>query len=90
MTSLADIRHESERIEFLLRRDGYEATRKWVERTVGLYRAEIGRRGSYATDGTYRPRFERAIREFEEWLGSAHEQLEHRAQDSPPPPRAQA
>lgn len=86
MISLADVRPESERIGFLLRRDGYEATRKWVERTIGLYRAEIGPHGSYTTDATYRPRFEKAIREFEEWLGVAHEQLEHRAQDSPPPP----
>ncbi|HWF97648.1 MAG TPA: hypothetical protein VN691_00545, partial [Steroidobacteraceae bacterium] len=68
LISLAEVRPESERIEFLLRRDGHEATRKWVERTLGLYRAEIGRRGSYATDATYRPRFEKAIREFEEWL----------------------
>lgn len=90
MTSLADVRPESQRIDFLLRRDGYEATRKWVERTIGLYRAEIGPRGSYATDATYRPRFEKAIREFEEWLGLAHEQLEHRAQGSPLPPRVQA
>lgn len=90
MSSLADIRPESERIEFLLRRDGYEATGKWVERTIGLYRAEIGPRGSYAKDATYRPRFEKAIREFEEWLGVAHDGLEPGAPDSPHPPRAQA
>lgn len=85
MISLADVRPESERIGFLLRRDGYEATRKWVERTIGLYRAEIGPHGSYATDATYRPRFEKAIREFESWLDSPPEQREHGVQDSPPP-----
>ena len=86
MISLADVRPESERIEFLLRRDGYETTRKWVERTIGLYRAEIGPRGSYATDATYRPRFEKAIREFEDWLGSApKERARSMQQDTSPP-----
>lgn len=66
LTALADVRPESERIKFLLRRDGYEATRKWVERTLAMYRAELGRQSSYATDSTYRPRFEKAVREFEE------------------------
>jgi hypothetical protein len=42
LTSLPEVRPEAERIEFLLRRDGYEPTRKWVERAIGLYRAEIG------------------------------------------------
>lgn len=73
MTSLADVRPESERIEFLLRRDGYEATRKWVERTLALYRAELGQHGGLGADPIYRPRFEKAIREFEEWLASARE-----------------
>lgn len=61
---------ESRRIEFLLGRDGPEATRKWVERTADLYRAALGQRGHYAADAHYRPRFERAVREFEEWLVS--------------------
>ncbi len=61
-------RPESERIEFLLRRDGLDATRAWVERTSKMYRDQLARPGSYAVDVTYRPRFEKAVREFEEWL----------------------
>jgi hypothetical protein len=61
-------RPESERIEFLLQRDGREATRAWVERTSRMYRDELARPASYASDVTYRPRFEQAVREFEEWL----------------------
>lgn len=70
MTSSADIRPESERIEFLLQRDGFEATRRWVERTVGIYKAALAEKGGYGTDPTYRLRLDKAIREFEEWLGS--------------------
>lgn len=81
MISLADVRPESERIAFLLKRDGHEATRKWVERTIDLYRAQIGPRGSYTTDATYRPRFEKAIREFEEWLGFAPTEHERSTQE---------
>lgn len=84
MTSPARVRPESERIGFLLRRDGPDATRKWVERTIGLYRAQIGPKGSYATDATYRPRFEKAIWEFEEWLGSAPSERDRSAQDRAP------
>jgi hypothetical protein len=62
------LRPESERIEFLLHRDGVEAMRAWVARTSKIYRDELGRPGSYASDATYRPRFEKSLREFEEWL----------------------
>lgn len=64
-----DVRPESDRIDFLLRRDGLEATRKWVERTIGLYKAELARRG-YCTDPVYRGRFETAVQQFEYWLDS--------------------
>jgi hypothetical protein len=64
-----DIRAESGRIDFLLRRDGLEATRKWVERTIGLYKAELARRG-YCSDPIYRARFETAVQQFEYWLYS--------------------
>ncbi|HYL17650.1 MAG TPA: hypothetical protein VEV20_03155 [Burkholderiales bacterium] len=61
-------RPEAERIDFLLTRDGPQATRVWVERTLRMYREELGRPTSYASDAAYRPRFESAVREFEEWL----------------------
>ena len=69
MPALSLVRPESGRIELLLRRDGAEETRKWVERTAGLYRDALGHRASYAADPVYRPIFEQAVREFEEWLG---------------------
>lgn len=93
MTSIAEVRPESERIEFLLRRDGYEKTRKWVERTTAIYRAELDH-GHQGSDPAYRPRFEKAVREFEEWLSSPgdtkHSLSGHRdrarAQDPPDSP----
>lgn len=59
---------ESERIDFLLRRDGLEATRAWVERTLAIYRKALAEPRHYAADPVYKPRFERAVREFEGWL----------------------
>ncbi|HET7923353.1 MAG TPA: hypothetical protein VFL30_00555 [Rhodanobacteraceae bacterium] len=67
---MSNARPESERIEFLLRRDGHAETRKWVERTAAMYREALSQQGNYAADPAYRPRFEQAVREFEEWLGS--------------------
>lgn len=61
-------RSEAGRIRFLLERDGPEATRSWVERTLAIYRAALRDPTSYAADAVYRPRFEKAVREFERWL----------------------
>ncbi len=63
-------RPESERIGLLLERDGLEATRAWVERTLAIYRQALADARNYANDPSYKPLFERAVREFEEWLGS--------------------
>lgn len=67
MPSIARARPESDRIEFLLGRDGYEATRTWVERTLDIYRQAVRVRGARA-DAYYGPLFEKSIAEFEEWL----------------------
>lgn len=90
MTSSAEVRPESERIEFVLRRDGFEATRKWVERTVGIYKAALAEHGGYGNDPSYRPRLEKAVREFEEWLGSTSKQRERSTQSDAHSPQAQA
>lgn len=58
---------ESNRIELLVRRDGIDKARTWVERTLKLYRDAIAS-GSHAATNEYRPLFEQSIREFEEWL----------------------
>lgn len=63
-----DVKPESDRIAFLLRRDGPEKTRQWVERTAAIYREALAHREHYASGPAYRPLFERAVREFEEWL----------------------
>ncbi len=68
MAQTVEPRPESERIEFLLKRDGLEATRAWVERTVAIYRRALADPRNYASDSSYKPHFERAVREFEAWL----------------------
>lgn len=59
---------ETQRICFLLERDGEEATRAWVERTLAIYRNAIQSPGSHASLADYRPSFEASITEFESWL----------------------
>ena len=70
MAQVVEPRPESERIAFLLKRDGLEATRAWVERTVAIYRRALADPRSYANDSSYKPRFERAVRELAEWLAA--------------------
>ncbi|MGH8218797.1 MAG: hypothetical protein ACREUT_09570 [Steroidobacteraceae bacterium] len=65
---MRDARPESERIAFLLRREGHENTRTWVERTAAIYREALAHREHFASDSAYRPLFEKAVRELEEWL----------------------
>jgi hypothetical protein len=68
---IVQIESEARRIQFLLGRDGYEATHAWIERTLGIYRAALAQPASMACDPANRRRFESAVRDFEEWL-SAH------------------
>lgn len=59
---------EQRRIEFLIQRDGEEAAREWVERTLETYRQAISSSASHASLPEYRPRFEQSIKEFKDWL----------------------
>lgn len=59
---------EHQRIRFLGQRDGAEATRVWVARTLKIYRDALQSQSNYASLPEYRPRFEQAIRAFEEFL----------------------
>lgn len=59
---------EKERIELLVRRDGLNQARAWVERTLKLYREAIASGTSHGATREYRPLFEQSIRDFEEWL----------------------
>lgn len=61
---------ERHRIEFLLRRDGPEATRAWVRRTRDIYRNALRDQTGHPAAPEFRPLFEAAIRDFEEWLAA--------------------
>lgn len=59
---------EHHRIRFLKDRDGAEATRTWVARTLKIYREALQGESNYTSLPEYRPHFEQAIRAFEEYL----------------------
>jgi hypothetical protein len=63
-------RPEIERINFLIQRDGEQAAKAWVERTLQQYREAIANPGSPASSPAYRPLFEDSIRTFEAWLAN--------------------
>lgn len=52
-----------------MQRDGPEATRAWVRRTLGIYREALANRSSHAATPEFRSLFEEAVREYEAWLG---------------------
>ncbi len=62
------IENETQRIEFLIKRDGPKATRAWIERTLAIYREAVKSSKSHASLSDYLPSFEASIREFEAWL----------------------
>lgn len=59
---------ERDRISFVVERDGDDAARQWVERTVKIYRSAIDSADSHASTAQYRSLFEDAIGTFERWL----------------------
>lgn len=59
---------EHQRIRFLIERDGIEAARTWVARTLKIYREAMQDETSYSAMPEYRARFEQAIRAFEDFL----------------------
>lgn len=63
-------RPETERINFLVQRDGEPAARAWIETTLKLYREAIAHPRSHASNKDYQPLFEESIREFEAWLAA--------------------
>jgi len=71
MEKMQTLNAEEERIKVLLHRDGLEATREWIKRTLNIYRGAIVSPASHASQKGYKPSFEKSIQEFEEWL-SAH------------------
>lgn len=83
MPSLTRARPEADRIDFLLRRDGYEATRAWVERTLGIYRDALRVRGARG-DSSYAPLLAKSIEEFEEWLAQGERSMQEASTVRPP------
>lgn len=59
---------EAARIAFLRERDGDSHARRWVERTLKIYRNALHSPGNHASLPHYRPLFEGSIRDFELWL----------------------
>lgn len=59
---------EAARIAFLRERDGDLHARRWVERTLKIYRNAVHSTGNHASLPHYRPLFEDSIRDFEQWL----------------------
>lgn len=64
---------ERERIRFVVERDGDDAARQWVERTLKIYRSAIESADSHASTAQYRSLFEDAIQTFEQWLSGEGE-----------------
>lgn len=62
---------EDVRIQFLLRRDGAAETRRWIERTLEIYRSALTNPGNHAALPEYRARFERAVAAYERYLAGA-------------------
>jgi hypothetical protein len=60
---------EHHRIRFLVARDGAEAAREWVARTLDIYREVLRAESNYASLPEYRSQFEQAIGAFEDFLG---------------------
>lgn len=62
---------ETDRIRFLVARDGEQAARAWVRRTLDIYRDALRSRARHVTAPEFRPLFEQAVREYEQWLREA-------------------
>jgi hypothetical protein len=63
---------EAHRIDFLLRRDGLEATIAWVWRTLRIYRAAVLDKNHHASSAAFRPNFIQSCCDFRRWLSEMH------------------
>ncbi len=59
---------ESQRLEFIVERDGEDAARAWAQRTLEIYRNAVDNPHSHASGAQYRGLFLAAIRDIEAWL----------------------
>jgi len=65
---------EKSRIEFLIKRDGLEATKKWVAQTMQTYRravldkGDINKHGNVASTRAYRRKYIESYLSFKRFL----------------------
>jgi hypothetical protein len=59
---------ETNRIAFLLDRDGEQATINWVKRTLPIYRSAVLNPAHFASSVTYRRGFLSSCVQFRQWL----------------------
>jgi len=59
---------EEKRIGLLLARDGEQATREWVKRTLAVYRRAVLDPKHFASTGEYRRRFLASCADYRRWL----------------------
>lgn len=59
---------EAGRIGLLVARDGEEAARAWVRRTLAIYRRAVLDPGHFASTGDYRRKFLVSCAAFRRWL----------------------
>ena len=64
----ADCRIERGRIGLVLERDGPEATREWVKRTLGIYRRAVLDRSHFASTPAYKSMYVASCADFRRWL----------------------
>lgn len=62
---------EGRRIRLLLERDGLDATRQWVKRTLRAYRRAVLERSHFASTPGYRREFLASCADFRRWLRHA-------------------
>jgi hypothetical protein len=60
---------EGARIGLLLERDGPDATRAWVKRTLAIYRRAVLDPAHFASSPDYRRPFLLSCADFRRWLG---------------------
>lgn len=59
---------EAERIGLLLERDGLDATRVWVKRTLAIYRHAVLDPAHFASSPAYRRLYLLSCADFRRWL----------------------
>lgn len=76
MGSELRLKHESDRIALVGKRDGKDAAIEWVQRTMRIYRRAILDHRHFASTGEYRLRFIESYCDFKRWLAALERRSE--------------